>query len=273
MTPKKKLLALGLLIVVLAAAFWYGGSAPGLQGWTISSQPGSASSVPSQKEDAPLSSSSGATSSVPESPTSSASKPSESSPPPAAEPTTPPSNSTSSQDGSAASSSSSNGGSSADTSAPTQPETSLPADSSQVQESSQTPQALACTISIGCESVLDHMDWLDPDKVELIPADGVILAETQVSFEEGETVFDVLQRLTRQEGIHLEASFTPGYNSSYVEGIANLYEFDCGQQSGWLYLVNGISPGYSSSQYVLSNGDEVEWVYTCQLGEDVGVTP
>ena len=57
-----------------------------------------------------------------------------------------------------------------------------------------------------------------------------------------------------------------------MEGIDNLYEFDCGQQSGWLYRVNGYSPGYSSSQYVLSDGDQVEWLYTCDLGQDVGAT-
>ena len=101
----------------------------------------------------------------------------------------------------------------------------------------------------------------------------MILAPEEVSFEEGETVFDLLQRQTRAHGIHMEATFTPGYGSSYVEGIANLYEFDCGQQSGWVYLVNGVSPSYGSSQYLLSPGDVVEWAYTCDMGHDVGGAP
>ena len=62
----------------------------------------------------------------------------------------------------------------------------------------------------------------------------------------------------------MEATFTPGYGSSYVEGIANLYEFDCGEQSGWLYLVNGWSPNYTSDCYLLSDGDAVTWYYTCR---------
>ena len=32
--------------------------------------------------------------------------------------------------------------------------------------------------------------------------------------------------------IHMESSFTPVYNSAYIEGIHNLYEFDVGKLSG-----------------------------------------
>ena len=60
------------------------------------------------------------------------------------------------------------------------------------------------------------------------------------------------------------------YNSAYVEGINNLYEFDVGSLSGWMYSVNGWFPNYGCSRYALQNGDVVEWVYTCDLGYDVG---
>ena len=62
---------------------------------------------------------------------------------------------------------------------------------------------------------------------------------------------------------------TPMYNSAYIEGIHNLYEFDCGQLSGWIYKVNGWSPNYGCSRYALKDGDVIEWVYTCNLGIDV----
>lgn len=260
MTPKKKILTLAAVVVVLAAAFWYGGNAPGLQGWQISSPSQSAaSSGPcssgSSLADLESASTQPDTSSLnfpaPDQ------SPSQSSPETDASASAPQAPEDPKADTPPASSSS--------------PSASLSSgDSSVPQETDPEPVSLTCTLSIRCDPVLEHMDWLDPDKAELIPADGVILAETQASFQEGETVFDLLQRLTRQEGIHMEASFTPGYNSSYVEGIDNLYEFDCGQQSGWLYRVNGSSPGYSSSQYVLSDGDQVEWLYTCDLGQDVG---
>ena len=76
-----------------------------------------------------------------------------------------------------------------------------------------------------------------------------------------------VQRLTREEGIHLEYSVTPLYGSVYIEGIGNLYEFDCGQSSGWVYAVNGEFPGYSCSEHALTDGDRVLFAYTCQQGD------
>ena len=83
-------------------------------------------------------------------------------------------------------------------------------------------------------------------------------------------VFDVLQRVCRAQGIHMESTWTPAYNSAYIEGIGNLYEFDCGELSGWMYSVNGVWPDYGCSGYTLHDGDTVVWSYTCDLGRDVG---
>ena len=60
------------------------------------------------------------------------------------------------------------------------------------------------------------------------------------------------------------------YNSHYIEGINNLYEFDCGELSGWMYSVNGWYPNYGCSRYQVQDGDVIEWHYTCDLGEDLG---
>ena len=131
-------------------------------------------------------------------------------------------------------------------------------------------KAYTCTFSIECSTILNNLDMLDPDKLEMVPSGGVILAKTTVTFYEGESVFDVLQRLCKEKGIHMEASWTPIYNSAYVEGIHNLYEFDCGALSGWMYRVNGWYPNYGCSRYQLKAGDVVQWRYTCDLGNDVG---
>lgn len=127
-----------------------------------------------------------------------------------------------------------------------------------------------CTFSIECSTILSNMESLNPDKVELVPPDGVILPPTVVTFHEGESVFDVLQRVCRDNGIHMESSWTPIYNSAYIEGIHNLYEFDCGDLSGWMYCVNDWYPNYGCSRYQLESGDIVQWRYTCDLGNDVG---
>ena len=131
-------------------------------------------------------------------------------------------------------------------------------------------KSYTCTFSIECSTILNNLDMLDPDKLEMVPSGGVILAKTTVTFYEGESVFDVLQRICKEKGIHMEAEWTPIYNSAYVEGIHNLYEFDCGALSGWMYKVNGWYPNYGSSRYQLKDGDVVEWRYTCDLGNDVG---
>ncbi len=129
---------------------------------------------------------------------------------------------------------------------------------------------LHCTLYIECTKIIENIDDLDPDKLEVLPENGVILEKCECAFSDGETVYDVLTRETRSRGIHMESSYTPVYDSAYVEGINNLYEFDCGQGSGWTYCVNGVFPNYGCSSYKLSDGDAVEWHYTCDYGMDVG---
>ncbi len=129
-----------------------------------------------------------------------------------------------------------------------------------------------CYLSISCDTILDNMDDLIPGKESMVSSDGVIFPETEVSFYEGESVFDVLQRVTKNNRIHMESSFTPKYNSAYVEGINNLYEFDCGELSGWMYEVNGWYPNYGCSRYQVKAGDVIHWNYTCDLGRDLGQT-
>lgn len=131
-------------------------------------------------------------------------------------------------------------------------------------------KSYTCTFSIECSTILNNLSDLNPDKLEMVPSDGVILSTQTVTFYEGESVFDVLQRICQENGIHMESSWTPMYNSAYVEGINNLYEFDCGNLSGWMYRVNGWYPNYGCSRYQLAQGDVVEWRYTCDLGKDVG---
>ena len=134
----------------------------------------------------------------------------------------------------------------------------------------ETPKENTVTMSISCAALLDHMDWLDADKTELIPEDGWILEPVTVPLEEGESVFDLLRRVTKDHKIHMEFSMSPLYGSAYIEGIYNLYEMDAGAGSGWMYSVNGWYPNYGCSGYALEPGDVVEWRYTCDTGEDIG---
>ena len=134
-------------------------------------------------------------------------------------------------------------------------------------------QENACTITIVCDTILDNPGNLNPEKSPYVPEDGTILPKTTVSFAQGDNAFEVLKNACEAAGIQLEYSYTPAFESYYIEGIGHLYEFDCGPESGWMYSVNGQFPSYGCSAYKLQNGDDIVWSYTCSgLGTDVGAS-
>ncbi len=127
------------------------------------------------------------------------------------------------------------------------------------------------TFSINCEKALEKSEFLNDRQRKLI-GDGIILEPTEYVLRDGDTVFDMLSRVTRYNKIQMEyqGSDQNIYNSVYIQGINYLYEFDCGETAGWIYLVNGQQPENSCGNYKLSDGDVVEWVYSLELGQDVG---
>lgn len=117
------------------------------------------------------------------------------------------------------------------------------------------------TLTIRCDTVVGKSD------ANHIPKNGVILEETALSIGEDDTVYDVLIDAVKQNGILMESSGTDGMK--YVSGIAHLHEFDFGDLSGWVYRVNGESASVGCDQYVLADGDTIEWLYTCEMGNDL----
>lgn len=136
-------------------------------------------------------------------------------------------------------------------------------------------EKVTVTISIRCDTLSRDMSKLtNPAIAGYIPSNGIILNTTTYKGTTDNTVFDVLNTVCRNKGIQLESKYTPLYESYYVMGINYLYEFDGGPQSGWMYRVNGWFPNYGCSSYYLSDGDVIEWLYTCEgLGADVGAPP
>ncbi len=114
------------------------------------------------------------------------------------------------------------------------------------------------TIEIRCDTVAGK------GSSEYIPADGTILGKTEFDISEGETVYDILTQAARKYNIQLQ-----GDANGYIAGIGYLYEFDFGDLSGWIYHVNGDTPFMMCSEYKLSDGDTIEWLYTCDLGNDL----
>ena len=129
---------------------------------------------------------------------------------------------------------------------------------------------ITCKMFISCASVLDHMDKLSASTKKVIPEDGIILDMTEVKVKNDSSVFDVLQKAARENKIHLEYNYTPAYKTYYIEGIGNLYQFDAGNLSGWMYSVNDEFPGVGCSGYKVKDGDVIRFIYTCNFGKDVG---
>lgn len=103
-----------------------------------------------------------------------------------------------------------------------------------------------------------------------IPADGVILAREAVTLPEGSSAFDQLTAAVRAHSLHMEKEDS-SFGSVYVNAIGNIYEFDFGDLSGWMFSVNGVSAEVGCGTFTLHEGDEVLWAYTCDLGHDIGL--
>lgn len=231
-----------VIVAVLVFAFWYGGDAAGSRGWAAPSESPAAETpevsarapddtqLPELSVSPPPSPEGTAEPDVPETPA-----------PDDAQPSEP-------------------GG----TAASVPPAREEPSASPSPDEGTAGP---TCTISISCTSILNNLDLCDPAKVDLVPEDGWILEPITVPFHEGESVFNVLQRTCKQQKIQMEFTNTPVYNTTYIEGIANLYQFDVGETSGWKYSVNGAFPSVGCSGYPVADGDVICWVYACDLSE------
>ena len=150
--------------------------------------------------------------------------------------------------------------------APTEPTTMPP---TEPPATSGEDEAMVCRIVVRCDTLLSRLDELAEEKRGLVPENGVLLDVT-AEFWEGESLMNILTRETRRARLHLEFVNTPGLGSSYVKGIGNLYERDCGPLSGWIYKVNEVFPGFSCSNYMPADGDVAVFAYTCDMGADVG---
>jgi hypothetical protein len=109
------------------------------------------------------------------------------------------------------------------------------------------------TVSIRCDTVDGR--------------DEIILDSCELEIEEGDSVYSILIEATKKHRIAVDHS---GMGSSvYIFGIDNLYEFDYGDLSGWIYTVNSQKSNVSCADYLLSDGDVIVWHYTLDLGRDI----
>ncbi|MBE6728137.1 MAG: DUF4430 domain-containing protein [Ruminococcaceae bacterium] len=106
------------------------------------------------------------------------------------------------------------------------------------------------TLEIVCDEIAEFTKY----------PDGCIMNACEIEFSAGESVFDVTSRAVRKNGLLIEKN--GGSNSVYISGIEGIYEFDYGELSGWVYLVNGESPNVGCASYEAKDGDKIVWAYT-----------
>ena len=141
-----------------------------------------------------------------------------------------------------------------------------------------------CTVRIKCNTIYDNLSKLKSGKKDFLPSNGVILNNVKVELNGGESAFDVIKKACEENvctdnckyckanGVQIEYTYTPAFNNYYIEGIHQIYEKDCGTQSGWMYSVNGVFPDVGTSSYYVSPGDVIVFSFTCNMGEDIGNT-
>jgi hypothetical protein len=87
-----------------------------------------------------------------------------------------------------------------------------------------------------------------------------IFFEGYFDINAGETAYTLLRR----------TGLAIGARGMYVFSINGLAEFHYGAGSGWMYRVNGVFPVMAASDFALRNNDRVEWLFTRDIGHDVG---
>ena len=121
---------------------------------------------------------------------------------------------------------------------------------------------VTCTVTVECKSILDHMDDLKEGHEEFVPDDGYIIKDYTYKAKKGYTAYDALKDACKKSDIKLTAKSTTYV--TYVSGINNLDEFDCGSQSGWMYSVNGQFPNTSCGNLTVKDKDNIIFEYVCE---------
>lgn len=116
------------------------------------------------------------------------------------------------------------------------------------------------TLCIDCTRILGRRDLWKKGIEEIIPSSGFFYSGS-CSFLQGDSAYDVLHTVCKKNNIALDSQYTPIYGTHYIRGIGNLYEFDCGEESGWKYAVNGKTQVTGCSGYTVKPNDVITFYY------------
>lgn len=91
-----------------------------------------------------------------------------------------------------------------------------------------------------------------------------ILDKSNIEINRGETVLSLTTRILDENNISYEN------RSGYIASIDGEGEGDKGPESGWMFKVNSKFPNVGAGSVRVKNGDNISWLYTSDLGKDIG---
>ena len=105
-----------------------------------------------------------------------------------------------------------------------------------------------------------------PEKVNLYIKGykGTILDKKGIIINNNESLLSLTTRILDEYNIEYEN------RNGYITSIDNQRELDRGKDSGWMFSINGVYPNVGAGLVRLKDGDSVRWLYTENLGEDIG---
>ncbi|WP_413300527.1 DUF4430 domain-containing protein [Bacillus sp. 1P10SD] len=130
-------------------------------------------------------------------------------------------------------------------STPTTPTQTQPSTTPTSKPSTTTPPKPATTVTLSIVGPKDR---------------GTIVSATKVSFKDGDTIYDIILATAKKHGIVIDSRGSGA--TAYIEGIDNIYEFDYGPKSGWVFEQNGVSLTKSIGVTKIKDGDRIECIYT-----------
>lgn len=118
---------------------------------------------------------------------------------------------------------------------------------------------ITCTVAVSCQTVWENTDLVEQATLDLLPEDGWMIRETELTVPEGTTVLETLQWAAQEADLAVVTSGAP----AFVERVGDLANGDAGDVSGWTYTVNGEAIMESAAVQTVSEGDQVIWSFVC----------
>lgn len=114
-------------------------------------------------------------------------------------------------------------------------------------------------VTVRCDTVVGQADY--------IPADGVMLPETELAVPEGASAYDLFMAAAKSAKLAVVNGGSE--QAPYITGIGGLSAGEFGDLSGWLLYINGEMAVANCKAIILGEGDRVDFLYSCDFGADI----